>query len=112
VITGLNVDYDFGPVTASVIGGFADLHQSYLVDRAYTTDTRGILYTMYNSTLGPLAGAPPVGTQYLKVFQGSGPDPTRDMTWNSASRRTPSSASVGCSAHPTTSTTWPARPSS
>lgn len=81
VITGLNVDYDFGPVTASIIGGFANLHQQYLVDRAYSTDTRGIQYTMYNSALGPLAGAPPVGTQFLKVFQGSGPDTTRDMSW-------------------------------
>lgn len=84
VITGVNIDYNFGPVTASVIGGFANLHQEYFVDRDYSTDTRGASYELYGAYLPPplyFPVGPKLGTQFFHTFQGSGPDTTRDMSW-------------------------------
>lgn len=80
IVTGWNAAYKFDKVTASFLGGFTNLTQSFLVDRDYTTDPRGLQYFLYASRLGPLSGMAPVGTAYGKFFLGSGPDTTRD--WN------------------------------
>ena len=79
IVTGLNVDYDFGPVTASFIGGFTNLTQSSLPDRDFSTDPRGLLYNLYPTAAGPSSGALR-GTAYLKSFLGGGPDTTRDVS--------------------------------
>ena len=80
VVAGLNIDYDIGAVTASFIGGFANLTQSSLPDRDFTKDPRGLLYYLYPTSAGPTAGAASIGTAYLKSFLGGGPDTTRDVS--------------------------------
>ena len=80
VVAGWNAAYKFDTVTASFLGGFTDLVQTFVVDRDYSTDPRGLLYQLYTSRLGAASGMAPVGTAYGKFFLGGGPDTTRD--WN------------------------------
>jgi iron complex outermembrane receptor protein len=76
VITGGELNYDFGFATATFLAGYVNLKQTLYSDRDFTTDGLGSLYDITRGSFF----APTLRQARLPTFVGNGPDKTED--WN------------------------------